>query len=55
MKFDEKNQVQFLVGNDLNLIELNSIPTEQMPTDLKEMITHAYELTQKNTLKDFMN
>ena len=55
MKFDEKNQVQFLVGNDLNLIELNCIPTEQMPTDLREMITQAYELTQKNTLKDFMN
>ena len=55
MKFDKENQVQFLVGNDLNLIELNSIPTEQMPTDLREMITQAYELTQKNTLKDFMN
>ena len=55
IKFDEKNQVQFLVGNDLNLIELNCIPTEQMPTDLREMITQAYELTQKNTLRDFMS
>ena len=55
MKFDEGNQVQFLVGNDLNLIELNCIPTEQMPTDLREVIIQAYELTQKNTLKDFIN
>ncbi|WNH13047.1 hypothetical protein [Thalassobellus suaedae] len=55
MKFDKENQVQFLVGNDLNLIELNCIPTEQMPTDLRKMIIQAYELTQKNTLKDFMN
>ena len=40
------------VGNDLNLIELNSIPPEKMPTDMREKITQAYELTKNITFGD---
>ena len=54
IKFDENNQVQYLVGNVLDLIELNSIPADHMPTDLRERITEAYELTQKRTLGDLL-
>ena len=54
LKVDKENQVQYLVGNDMNLIELNCIPSEQMPSDLREVITQGYELTRKNTLRDFL-
>ena len=54
IKFDAKNKVQYLVGNDLDLIELNSIPAEHMPAELRERITQAYEVTQKRTLGDFL-
>jgi len=53
-KIDKENQVQYLVGNDMNLIELNCIPSEQMPSDLREVITQGYELTQIKTLGDLL-
>jgi len=54
MRFDKENQVQYLVGNDMNLIELNCLPEEQMPTDFRNSISQAYEMTQKNKLSDFL-
>jgi hypothetical protein len=43
-----------LVGNDMSLIELNSMPENQMPAEFRNMITQAYEMTQKNKLSDFL-
>lgn len=54
MRFDKENQVQYLVGNDMNLIELNCLPEEQMPTDFRNSISQAYEMTQKSKLSDFL-
>ncbi len=54
MKYDEENLNQYLIGSDLNLIELNHLSSEQMSTDLREWITQAYELTKINTPNDFM-
>jgi hypothetical protein len=44
MIFDAENQVQFLVGNDMSLVELNSIPFELLPIIFRETITKAYKL-----------
>ena len=54
LKIDNENQVQYLIGDDMDLIELNSIPENQMPIEFKELITEAYGLTQKNMLSDFL-
>lgn len=54
LKIDKENQVQYLVGNDMSLIELNSMPENQMPAEFRNMITQAYEMTQKNKLSDFL-
>tara|TARA_R110002049_G_scaffold250486_2_gene424845 strand:- start:496 stop:864 length:369 start_codon:yes stop_codon:yes gene_type:complete len=54
LKIDKENQVQYLVGNDMSLIELNSMPEDQMPAEFRNMITQAYEMTQKNKLSDFL-
>ncbi|RKE89427.1 hypothetical protein [Ichthyenterobacterium magnum] len=54
LKIDKENQVQYLVGNDMSLIELNSMPENQMPAEFRNMITQAYEMTQKNRLSDFL-
>jgi hypothetical protein len=47
MKIDEENQVQYLVGNNMSLIELNRIPSNKMSSELRDIITQGYELTKK--------
>ncbi|MBO0324049.1 hypothetical protein J0X14_17200 [Muricauda sp. CAU 1633] len=39
--FDTKNQVQFLIGNDMSIEEFQN---ESIPGDFKKLITQAYEL-----------
>ena len=36
----------------MSLIELNSMQEDQMPAEFRNMITQAYEITQKNRLSD---
>lgn len=54
IRFDKENQVQYLVGNDMDLIELNCIPEDNLPSDIKEMINEAFEISKKNRLSDFL-
>ncbi|WP_100616407.1 hypothetical protein [Confluentibacter citreus] len=51
---DKENQVQYLVGNDMNLTELNSMPENHMPSEFRNIIAQAYEMTQNNKLSDFL-
>ena len=44
MIFDKDNGIQFLVGSDMSSLQLNSLTSEQLPTELKETIFKAYEL-----------
>jgi len=47
-KFDDQNQIQYLVSDDLDLNLIDLIPTNQLDADLKRMILQAFELTQMN-------
>ena len=44
MKIDDKNIIQYLIGNDMSLPELNSIPENEMPSDLRNNIIEAHSL-----------
>lgn len=44
MKIDEENIIQYLIGVDMSLPELNHIPDNEMPHDLRNKIIEAHSL-----------
>ena len=44
MKIDEENIIQYLIGVDMSLPELNHIPDNEMPSDLRNKIIEAHSL-----------
>lgn len=43
-KVDDQNQVQYLIGDDILLPQLDSIPKNHMPEDIKTRIVQAYQM-----------
>ena len=55
MRFDAENQIQYLIGRDMNISEFELISNKKLPKDIKEIIKQAYEMTKNNKLSDFLN
>lgn len=41
---DEENQVQYLIGNDLNLGELSHISEDELPQNFKKLILNGFSM-----------
>lgn len=52
LEIDEENQLQYLVGEDMDVKKLKSLDNKQLPEELKSGILHAFELTKINRLGD---
>jgi len=52
INIDETNQLQYLVGDDLNVEELEELTPRQMSQELKEGILQSFELAQIRNLSD---
>ena len=45
IRFNENQQVQYIVCPDLNIKDLNKIPEKEMPQEFKNMILEGFEIS----------
>lgn len=54
IKRDAQNQIQFLVGHDLNLKELQLLPQKILHKEFKKIIKEAFKLTKTKRIEDLL-